>query len=299
MTRLIGATLLLSLMGCKKVDQAPKNIEEMMNFMFVHFDDEDPTELIQLRDNLQNFVGSHINSSEDGWQVNSISKADIEAAGIDTEGKQLKGVVGAAASIPYTSSQADVARSITWPKKTDVLNNLESYKVKEDGASWCGKDGKGTGVLDDFLSKSCDMYFADVHQVAKAGPLGKATQNVTFEHRWIVPEDSDPIYIVRVLSPRPTNFSNPIIGVKQQYSVAMVYVDDCQVYAGAPIVPVTDEETSNCKNVGRRVEAFWVDVELLGSDLPESMAVNLAINQMGDAAEAIDGFVANNFKPVD
>ncbi|MBW1879023.1 MAG: hypothetical protein JRJ84_11720, partial [Deltaproteobacteria bacterium] len=67
-------------------------------------------------------------------------------------------------------------------------------------------------------------------------------------------------------------FSSNLMRVYQQYSFAMVYVDG---------------------DGSRRMEAFWVDAEIIGMDVPEGFAVNQAIKQMHDSAELIDDFVAS------
>ena len=42
---------------------------------------------------------------------------------------------------------------------------------------------------------------------------------------------------------------------------------------------------------GRRVEAFWVDAEFIGIDVPKSFAVDTAVDEMVGASEMVDAAI--------
>ena len=252
----IGLFCSLITMGCKKAIEAPDNIEEMMNFGFVHFTGPNG-ELEALSENLFPFVDEHLDEAETGWQINSLSVDDLETAGLEVE--EVDNVVGAAASVPYQSSVDDVLMAISWPDKTEVLDNVKEYEVI------------ASDDLDCFLTHECDWYEMTVEQVAKAGILGEATQTITFQFKWVTrEEDGMTFFATRVLCPDGVTFGSNLAKVIQQYSFAMVY-------------PSNDS--------ARRMEAFWVDGRIIGMDVPEDFAVNQAISQMQKAADQIDGFV--------
>jgi hypothetical protein len=46
--------------------------------------------------------------------------------------------------------------------------------------------------------------------------------------------------------------------------------------------------------IARRIEAFWVDAEFVGMDVPENTAVNNAVSQMGEQAGLIDDWIDEN-----
>ena len=244
------------LVGCKKAVDAPDNIEEMMNFGFVHFDSEENA-LESLSYNLFPFVDDNLEDAETGWQINSLSLDNLEAAGVAADA--VENVVGASASVAYRSSVDDVLRAISWPNKSEVLDNVKEYEVLD------------SDDLDCFLNKECDRYEMTVDQVAKAGILGEATQRLTFQFRWVTrEEDQQRFFVTRVLCPDGVEFGSNLAKVIQQYSFAMIY-------------PQGDH--------ARRMEAFWVDGKIIGMDVPEDFAVNQAISQMQKAADEIDDFV--------
>lgn len=244
------------LVGCKKAAEAPENIEEMMNFGFVHFDAEDNA-LEALSYNLFPFVQDNLADAETGWQINSLSLNDLEAAGVDVDA--VENVVGASASVSYRSSVDEVLRAISWPNKSEVLDNVKEYEII------------ASDDLDCFLAKDCERYQMTVDQVAKAGILGEATQKLTFQFRWVIrEEDEQRFFATRVLCPDGVEFGSNLAKVVQQYSFAMIY-------------PEGDR--------ARRMEAFWVDGKIIGMDVPEDFAVNQAISQMQKAADEIDAFI--------
>ena len=67
------------------------------------------------------------------------------------------------------------------------------------------------------------------------------------------------------------SFSSKIAKVHQQYALVILYPDG---------------------GVTRRVETFWVDAEIIGLDVPDSFAVDNAINSMAAQAERVDEQVA-------
>jgi len=249
-----AALVVLVIPACKKAPQAPDTIEEMMNFGFVNFDEESEV-MADLADNLVPFVASHLDEAEDGWEVSSLSAEDLIAVGVDSP--EVEDVIGAAASATYVSDIDDVVMAITWPRKGEVFPHITEFDVVE------------ATDLDCFLAHECDYYAFTVDQVASASILGDAIQRVTQQHRWIETDDGY-FFIMRTLSPDGIEFTSNLMRVFQQYSFAMVYVDG---------------------DHARRMEAFWVDAEIIGLDVPEGFAVNQAIKQMHDSADLIDAFV--------
>lgn len=253
---LIAVSFLAVSAGCKQAIEAPSTIEEMMNFGFVHFNGE-AGELDALSHNLIPFVDEHLEEAETGWQVNSLSVEDLTNAGINVD--EVENVVGATASVPYASTVDQVLLAISWPDKTEVLDNVKEYEIlaSED--------------LDCFLAHECSRYEMTVAQVAKAGILGEATQTITFQFQWVTREDDGlTFFATRVLCPDGVTFGSNLAKVIQQYSFALVYPSGGHA---------------------RRMEAFWVDGKIVGMDVPEDFAVNQAINQMQKAADQIDAFV--------
>ena len=150
----------------------------------------------------------------------------------------------------------EVVAAILEEDKTQVFEHMLEYDILESTDKDC------------FLARECETYEFLVHQVADAGILGEATQEVTWEFRWI--GEGYGQMFMRTLSPDPIEFTTSILAVEQQYSVALVYDDG---------------------DGARRMEAFWIEGEIIGADVPEGFAVSQAVNQMHKSAENIDAYI--------
>jgi hypothetical protein len=252
--------LILGASGCKKAIEAPSDVEEMMNFAFVHYADEDEQPLRDVAINMREFVTNNLDAAEEGWKVNSLSTEDLQAAGIDKD--TVEDIIGASASVPYRNALDPVADAITWEDKTEVFPHVLEYEVLSSSDRPC------------FLQRNCSNLDFDIRQVASASILGEATLDQNWEMRWIGLEEEgyEPMYFIRTLAPDGVEFSSGLARVHQQYSIAAIYPSD---------------------GAARRLEAYWVEIEVFGMNLPENYGVNQAIAQMGKSAEDIDNFIEN------
>jgi len=258
MWRAFALLAAMQLWGCKTPIQAPDNIEEMMNYGFVHYTD-DVEYTTALAANLVPWLQSHLDEAEEGWQVNSLSNENLDAVGI--EDPNVQGIVGAAAAMPYVSSLEKLAAGLTWPDKREIFDHYVDYQVTEESDRDC------------FLARECLVYWSDIYQEVSFSILGTGVQTIHNEYHWIDRgEDLGWLLLMRVLAPDPIEFSSNVLEVNQQYGYAFMYVAD---------------------GVTQRMEAFWIDGRFLSADLPESYAVNQAIRQMGKSRDQLDAFLAD------
>jgi hypothetical protein len=120
------------------------------------------------------------------------------------------------------------------------------------------------------LDRTCERYDQTVSQIRTVPMLGESTQMLEQSYRWIEPIDGEPFVVSRVLSPTPIDFSSALVAVDQQYSFVVL-----QPQEGAT----------------RRVEAFWVDARIIGLQLPEYFAVDMAASEMVDQAALVDAIL--------
>jgi hypothetical protein len=248
----------LLLLGCPPPVQAPENIEDMMNFGFIYFDDK-PTYIHSLNDNLMPFLRENADQAADGWSVHSLSTEDLEAAGV--EDKDVSNIIGAAAMATYHLDLDTTARGVTWPDKTETIDTVLEFRVLEESEDRAC-----------FLSKECTRYDVVAEQRTQLPLSIVATQTYTTQYRWILSYENLEILLIRGLTPDGIAFDSDIIEVLQQYSFAVIFQEG---------------------KVTRRMEAFWVDGRLLGSSVQEGYAVNQAINTMHRNAGQIEDFFLN------
>lgn len=250
---------LSGLAGCTVVD-APDNLEQLMVFGFVNFDESDAF-LEATEEQLVPLVEAQLEDLANGYRVNDLSGDDLAAAGVDAA--DLTGIVGAMGVVEYDHDLSAIVeaasaedKDVRWP------DNFTTYNVEETSDRPC------------FLTTDCDRLDQTIHEVADLGPpLNSAERTYAASYRWVASDTLPPAVFVRQLSPDPVDVGWDAMSVNQQYSLVMIYEVDGHA---------------------RRVESFWVDAEFVGIDVPDDFAVNAAVSQMGKQAENIDAWIADN-----
>jgi hypothetical protein len=253
--------LLLSMLSACKVVDAPENLEALMVFGFVNFDQEDDEYLQETAESLLPLIKTNFDDlTDDGYRVNTLTKQDLDAVGI--ENPTADGIVGAMGLVDYTNKVDPVIDAVSRPDK-DVMfpDSFIEYDVLEQSDRDC------------FLDRGCDRLEQEVHEIAKVALLGEAERTYQSQYRRIETESKGEVVFVRQLSPDEVQFSSNIANVFQQYSFVMVYMEG---------------------GTARRIEAFWVDAEIIGLDVPDSYAVDQAVKQMSEQAARIDAFIDLN-----
>jgi hypothetical protein len=248
--------LVLALSGCKVVD-APETLEELVVFGFENYEDDG-----RMRDThaqLVPLVDANHEDLSDGYRVDQLTADNLANAGV--EGVDVTEILGAMGVVDYTHDLDTVLEVISAEDKADRFENLLAYEVTETTDREC------------FLARECDTLEQTVDETADVTLLGEATRTYTMSYRWIVPEDEDEaVLYIRTLSPEEMVFTGSAIDaqVHQQYAFVALYPEG---------------------DVARRVEAFWVDFEVLGADIPDTFAVDNAVNGMASQAERVDEWI--------
>jgi hypothetical protein len=247
--------LLVLVTGCKAVD-APERLEELVVFGFVHHLDDEafPRAAAEGIDALR---VEHAAALIDGLRVDDLGQEDLDEAGVETTVQ--KGIVGVAATSEYASSLDQIAVAWTWPDMSEVLQSTLDYRIDH-------RDGD----RDCFVAQDCDQYAIDAWRVTDAGLFGDATSEFRREFRW-VPSDAGTVLAVRDLVPEKVEMSGGVVAIHQQFAYTLWFP------AGSGT---------------QRFDAFWVDAEVIGLDVPDTFAIDLAVSSLGKAAEDVDRFVA-------
>lgn len=252
--------VLTLLSGCKVVD-APTNLEELMVFGFVNFDQEDDDYLVETAESLLPVIATnYADLTDDGYRVNNLTKADLDQVGVVDA--TAEGIVGAMGLVDYTNQVMPVIDAASHENKAAIFpDNFLEYEVLSQSDRPC------------FLAAECDELEQEVHEIAQVALLGEAERTYTSQYRRVETDTLGDVVFVRQISPDEVEFSSSFAKVYQQYSFVMVYTE-----AGH----------------ARRIEAFWVDAEIIGLDVPDSYAVDQAVKQMTEQAERIDAYIDAN-----
>lgn len=250
--------VLALLSGCKVVD-APDDIEALMVFGFSNFDD-DVEFLEATEEQLIPLVEKQLEDLGDGYRVADLTRADLETAGVEVAEGEVE-ILGAMGTVDYTHD-IDPVLEIVIDEDKEVMfpDNFVEYDIRD------------TTEVDCFLTASCDRMDQEVHERAKVKLLGEGERTYTSSYRWVDTEELPRALFIRQIAPSEMKFEGSAINmtVHQQYSFVMIYEKN---------------------GIGRRVEAFWVDAELVGVDVPDTFAVDTAVNTIADQAERVDTWI--------
>ena len=249
--------LLTLLSGCKVVD-APEDIEALMVFGFVNFD-EDIEFLEETEAALIPLVEAQLEDLADGYRVADLTREDLAAAGVEAD-DEIE-ILGAMGTVDYRHDIDPVLEvAIDEDKEEMFPDNFVAYEVRE------------TSDVDCFLAATCDRMDQEVFERAKVSSLGEGERTYDANYRWVDNGELPRALFVRQIAPSEMKFEGSVINltVHQQYSFVMIYEKD---------------------GVGRRVEAFWVDAEVAGVDVPDTFAVDNAVNAISDQAERVDTWI--------
>lgn len=236
------------LAGCRVVT-APDNLQELAVFGFVNYSDAPAAEATG--EAYPPLVDSNLDALNGGLYVDALETDHLAAVGIDSDAVDIVGAMG---SVEYRHSVADVLRLLTALDKTEFDANTVRYEVLDTGDREC------------FLAGECERLDQLVTETTDVPLLGEATRTYDISWRWVDHPDG-PMVLSRTLNPGGISFNSSIMNVFQQYAMICFY--DVDGHA-------------------RRVEAFWVDAEFIGIDVPKSFAVDTAVDEMSSAAEDID-----------
>ena len=257
--RIIASTVLSLLIGCGPAD-APGELDQLTGFLFVHAQDEDPAELDAGFVNLRAWMEDNLDETKDGFTVNNLSQE--EANELDACDRDITGLIGAAVATQSKSGVSPFVGVTVSGPTTEVFDNFLSYQ-RED-------------VLNDsdcFMDEDCDLHHYDTFAV-KQLPLNiQASTNNRTQHRW-VETDEGMAHISRSWLMQPLRASPSWLKVRQQF-----YLSATIPWKGGDSI---------------RLQAIWAITELGDAPVPESTALNLAIDEMQKDSEIIENWLDAN-----
>lgn len=248
----------LLLTACAPAVEAPEDVESLMVFGFVHFDDD--AHLEAMVDPVFAWLDTEGEQlTDEGYAVDLLTADDLADVGVpdpDTEG-----VIGALGAAAYRSDVDTVADGITHPEKDAIYEGTTAWTIVEE-----------EGDRDCFLTRACRRYAFTAEEENRIPVLGRSWKTTTAHLRWVTPPSGGPdVLAMRQLTPEPIDFGSPVLAVDQQYGFSMLR-------------PEADGTT--------RVEALWVDARVVGLELPEGWAVAQAVGRMQQSADDLDAFFA-------
>lgn len=242
------------LVACRVVD-APADLEALMVFGFVHTGDDERF-VEETLAGLVPLVEENEEALIEGFRVDSLTVEDLAEVGVETD-RDLD-VIGVASLVKLDASVRAQTPVLVGDDLDTVFAKTLEYTTVDDSDRAC------------FLDETCDEFLQHGTRVTDAGLLGTATQDFSSVFRWVSGEEEAPALFLQQLSPDPTEMSVDIVAVHQSYSFAALFPHGKQTW---------------------RVEAYWADAEVIGVDVPDSLALDQAVSAMSERAEEMDAFL--------
>ncbi|MEZ4317607.1 MAG: hypothetical protein R3F61_08880 [Myxococcota bacterium] len=247
--------LWLGLSACRVVD-APQALEDLAVFGFVHFDDGDAFTEATVA-GLSARIDENAEPLLEGYRVGELSTEDLATAGIDVG--EIEAIGGIAVTIPQRS------------EVDDLIGIITSDTIAADFTTTLEYDVLTSTDRDCFLSHACDSYTFEAFRVNDVGILGTSEQTFTMTVRWVALPDGRVGALARQLVVDPTTLSSGLARIDQNFIL--------DFYEPLPT------------GGSRRFQANWIAYALLGLDLPDGIALDLAVNALRNRGEEMDTLI--------
>ena len=251
-------SLIASLAGCKVVD-APADLEDLEVYGFVHYG-ERADYLAATAAGIDPLADTYDAQLREGYRVTDLTTDDLALAGVDAT--ISSSIVGMAGRVDMTSDLTELADTWTYAHLDEVLSVTLGYEVRAE-----------EGDRDCFVSGDCETYAVDGWRQNDMGLFGTSEQTFRREYRWTTTGDGEPALSFREICTEPSDISSGLLAVHQQYSFSLMFQRDTGTV---------------------RVDAFWIDAEAIGIEVPDGLALQMAVQAMQHTAEDVDAYVDAN-----
>ncbi len=249
--------------GCKAPPDAPKTLDELASFLFVHADDED-TEVIRVAlENLDNWLEENEATEIDGYRVDNLDEEAV--ASVDLEYNE-DGLVGASVAFDIDHPVEDVI-AVFMLAKSDPDAEPSGLLYEREYLA---------GDRTCLATADCDRLDYTSHAVDYL-PLGLNVESWTrTQHRRIPLPDGGDALIQRSWMTQPAESNFDWLNIEQQFWIATL----------------TPWEGNS-----RRMEAGWVLLKLGDVPIPESLALKIALDEMRGTKDWVEGYIEDKGVP--
>jgi len=243
--------LMLAAFGCKKVEEAPKEYETAVATVFEQFADEDPAELVEVVEYLDEWLeGNNLASAEEGLSIQNLPQSAVrDLAGHAHSTKGLEGVSVATTSRYETCALMEALTQYSFAKM--MPDTYITYDRDFDEGQDC------------IASRNCLWAEGHVYSVADWGLLGEVTADRRIEFRWIE-TDKGWAFLQRWWLTEESTGTRLDLSIDDQYYVGINF----------PVASGT-----------RRVHASWLTMEMSTGDASTGASNQLIKNWQKDADE--------------
>ncbi len=257
--RSLAALLLIALAAGCEATRAPEAYEDLVVFGFINFEGRS----VALEDLFAGAVSTVDGNPEafaEGYAVTALGTESLVEAGV-SDIPEFDGdppaILGASAATAMLAPLEAVIEVIT----SDRLEEVYGLTVQYDAENPTDRDC--------FLAGECDTFSFDGYRVNDSF-FGETRQDFFRQFRRIEAEDGTEVVLQRTLSPSGMEIDSNLFRIHQHYDLSLLWPSESGT---------------------RRIETFWVQAEIIGADVPETVALSHAVRAMHKSAEELDTYL--------
>ena len=245
--------------GCTQVDEAPKAYESAVAYVFTHFEDEDPVELVETIEFLDEWlVGADLDAAQEGLSIQNLSKTAV--SGLEGHAHQTNGLEGVSLATQSRYPTCTLMQALTQYSFARMMPDVYiTYDREFDEGQDCIAD------------RDCMWAEGSVHSVADWGLLGEVTADRRIQFRWIETATGW-AFLQRWWLTDVSTGTRLGLTIDDQYYVGINFPDG---------------------NGTRRVHASWLTMEMSTGDASTGASKQLIKNWKKDASD-LDGWIREN-----
>lgn len=244
--------------ACRAPPDAPEEFEALSAYLFESLGAEDDAALEAGVDNLAGWLLANAEASSEGYTIDLLSQASLDALEVERE-RDASRLVGGAVTTTGPPTVEQLTAAILLEDQAEIYpDQYESWQRSYRSDAACFVDG------------SCDEVIVDNDTVTRL-PLGlRLASKNTAQYRW-VDAGIGRAMLTRSWLREPSRSEPNLLQLEDQLFLA---------------VNVPTEHGLI------RLQAVWADAEIVGVDLPEATALNLLVDGMRDQDEVLYAWLA-------
>ena len=252
----VEAVLLIYLFACKPPVTAPEDLDGLLNFMYVHMEDEDDEALLLGMTNVFSFVDGNTEALEEGYDIAPLTKETIESIGQSIDFREQTYGVSIAYEIPHPVE--DIAECYASVNLVEIYpDTYLSYEREFITDQEC------------FLKQECNLVqYRSIIQTSLPFNATVTTNNMV-EIRWF-----------------QTDRGTAFVQRSWMEGEAESSADWANLLAQNYLEVSWSTETGT-----QSLAASWAALQLGDIPVPEDTAKNLALGSIRDSREALTAYL--------
>ncbi|MEN0060749.1 MAG: hypothetical protein AAGA48_01295 [Myxococcota bacterium] len=250
--------LLLLVTACRAPPEAPAEFEALSAFLFEDLGTDEQQGLEAGVENLAAWLEANLDEANEGYTIELLSQASLDALEVQRERDAAK-LVGGAVTTLSQASVLDLASAFLLEDQTTIY--------PDDYVRW---DSNFRSDPNCFVSRECDELVVDNDTVTRLPLSLELTTKNTAQYRWVETE-AGPAMLTRSWLREPADVNLNIFRVDDQFFLS------ANVPTSRGLV---------------RLQSVWVDAAIVGVEVPEATALNLLIDGLVAQDEALYAWLA-------